>query len=402
MKTNEDVMELMEEENVKFIRLAFFDVFGNQKNIAIMPGELPRALKYGISIDASAIHGFSTEEKSDLFLKPDVSTVSIVPWRPVDGRVVRMFCDIRYPDGRPYEKDTRYMLKQAVKAAAEKKVSVNFGPELEFYVFRKDENGNRTTEPIDHAGYMDCEPMDRGDNIRREICFTLIDMGITPEASHHEQGPGQNEIDFRYSDAMTTADNTSTFKWAVRSICESNGLSADFSPKPLKDAPGNGMHINMSVECEDGVDRSPAFMAGIMKYIRDITLFLDPREESYSRLGRQKAPEYVSWSEQNRSQLIRIPASEEERRRIELRSPDPSCNPYLAYTLLIYAGLSGIEENLEPAPSLDMNLFTADAAVTDGLARLPETLQAAAAVAERSEFVRKYVPEDIIRLYGKR
>jgi len=402
MKTNEDVMELMEEENVKFIRLAFFDVFGNQKNIAIMPGELPRALKYGISIDASAIHGFSTEEKSDLFLKPDVSTVSIVPWRPVDGRVVRMFCDICYPDGRPYEKDTRYMLKQAVKAAAEKKVSVNFGPELEFYVFRKDENGNRTTEPIDHAGYMDCEPMDRGDNIRREICFTLIDMGITPEASHHEQGPGQNEIDFRYSDAMTTADNTSTFKWAVRSICESNGLSADFSPKPLKDAPGNGMHINMSVECEDGVDRSPAFMAGIMKYIRDITLFLDPREESYSRLGRQKAPEYVSWSEQNRSQLIRIPASEEERRRIELRSPDPSCNPYLAYTLLIYAGLSGIEENLEPVPSLDMNLFTADAAVTDGLARLPETLQAAAAVAERSEFVRKYVPEDIIRLYGKR
>ena len=402
MKTNEDVMELMEEENVKFIRLAFFDVFGNQKNIAIMPGELPRALKYGISIDASAIHGFSTEEKSDLFLKPDVSTVSIVPWRPVDGRVVRMFCDIRYPDGRPYEKDTRYMLKQAVKAAAEKKVRVNFGPELEFYVFRKDENGNRTTEPIDHAGYMDCEPMDRGDNIRREICFTLIDMGITPEASHHEQGPGQNEIDFRYSDAMTTADNTSTFKWAVRSICESNGLSADFSPKPLKDAPGNGMHINMSVECEDGVDRSPAFMAGIMKYIRDITLFLDPREESYSRLGRQKAPEYVSWSEQNRSQLIRIPASEEERRRIELRSPDPSCNPYLAYTLLIYAGLSGMEENLEPAPSLDMNLFTADAAVTDGLARLPETLQAAAAVAERSEFVRKYVPEDIIRLYGKR
>ncbi len=402
MKTNEDVMELMEEENVKFIRLAFFDVFGNQKNIAIMPGELPRALKYGISIDASAIHGFSTEEKSDLFLKPDVSTVSIVPWRPVDGRVVRMFCDICYPDGRPYEKDTRYMLKQAVKAAAEKKVSVNFGPELEFYVFRKDENGNRTTEPIDHAGYMDCEPMDRGDNIRREICFTLIDMGITPEASHHEQGPGQNEIDFRYSDAMTTADNTSTFKWAVRSICESNGLSADFSPKPLKDAPGNGMHINMSVECEDGVDRSPAFMAGIMKYIRDITLFLDPREESYSRLGRQKAPEYVSWSEQNRSQLIRIPASEEERRRIELRSPDPSCNPYLAYTLLIYAGLSGLAENLEPAPSLDMNLFTADAAVTDGLARLPETLQAAAAVAERSEFVRKYVPEDIIRLYGKR
>lgn len=402
MKTNEDVMELMEEENVKFIRLAFFDVFGNQKNIAIMPGELPRALKYGISIDASAIHGFSTEEKSDLFLKPDVSTVSIVPWRPVDGRVVRMFCDICYPDGRPYEKDTRYMLKQAVKAAAEKKVSVNFGPELEFYVFRKDENGNRTTEPIDHAGYMDCEPMDRGDNIRREICFTLIDMGITPEASHHEQGPGQNEIDFRYSDAMTTADNTSTFKWAVRSICESNGLSADFSPKPLKDAPGNGMHINMSVECEDGVDRSAAFMAGIMKYIRDITLFLDPREESYSRLGRQKAPEYVSWSEQNRSQLIRIPASEEERRRIELRSPDPSCNPYLAYMLLIYAGLSGMEENLEPAPSLDMNLFTADAAVTDGLARLPETLQAAAAVAERSEFVRKYVPEDIVRLYGKR
>lgn len=400
MKTNEDVMEFIEEENVKFIRLAFFDVFGNQKNIAIMPGELPRALKTGISIDASAITGFQSLERSDLFLKPDTTTMSIVPWRPVDGRVVRMFCDVCYVDGRPFERDTRQILKNAVKEAEKKGVRVYFGPELEFYVFRKDEQGNRTDEPIDHAGYMDCEPADRGDNIRREICFALIDMGITPEASHHEQGPGQNEVDFHYSDALTTADNTSTFKWAVRSICESSGLAADFSPKPVKDAPGNGMHINMSVECRDGVDRSAAFMAGIMKYIRDITLFLDPREESYSRLGRQKAPEYVSWSEQNRSQLIRIPASEEERRRIELRSPDPSANPYLAYTLLIYAGLAGIEENLTPDPSLDVNLYTADPAVTAGLSRLPETLAAAAAVAQRSDFVRKHVPEEIISLYA--
>lgn len=402
MKTYDDLSEFVEEENVKFIRLAFIDALGNQKNIAIMPGELPRAMKEGISIDASAVSGFGSAERSDLFLHPDPETITIVPWRPIDGRVARMFCDVAYPDGKPFERDTRLILKNAVKAAQDKNIRINFGPEIEFYVFRQDENGNPTKEPLDHAGYMDIDPCDRGDNIRREVCFTLLDMGIVPEASHHEQGPGQNEVDFRYSDPLSTADNTETLKWAVRSICDSNGMTADFSPKPLADEPGNGMHINISVESGEGKNVTKPFMAGIMKYIRDFTLFLNPESESYSRLGVQKAPAFISWSEQNRSQLIRIPAADEGRKRMELRSPDPEANPYLAYALLIYAGLSGIEENLAPEPSLDVNLYTADPEMTAGLKRLPATLAEAAAAARRSEFVQKYVPSDILEIYCER
>ncbi len=402
MQTYSELMDFVEEENVQFVRLTFFDIFGNQKNIAIMPGELKRALTNGISIDASAVAGFGSAERSDLFLHPDLTTISVVPWRPVDGRVARLFCDITYPDGRPFERDSRRLLKKAIADAAEQGVSVNFGPEVEFYAFRQDENGNTTKEPLDHAGYMDCDPMDKGDNIRREICFTLLEMGITPESSHHEQCPGQNEVDFRYSDPLTTADNTATFKWAVRSICESNGLTADFSPKPLANEAGNGMHINMSASWIDGVDRSSMFMAGIMKYIREMTLFLNPTKESYHRLGVMKAPAYVSWSEQNRSQLIRIPASAPEHHRIELRSPDPTANPYLAYTLLIYAGLQGVRENLQPEPSLDINLYTAGEEVTENLKKLPTTLEEAAKLAAGSEFIKTYIPADILGLYCER
>lgn len=402
MNSYEDILEFVEEENVKFIRLAFFDVFGTQKNIAIMPDELKRAFTEGISIDASSVYGFGANVRSDIFLRPDPTTMAIVPWRPVDGRVARMFCDIEYPDGRPFEKDCRWMLKQAVEKARDRGVQVNFGTEVEFYIFKLDDDGNRTMIPQDQASYMDIAPEDHGENIRRDISFALVDMGIRPEASHHEMGPGQNEVDFRYADAMTAADNASTFKWVVKSIATSDGVWADFSPKPLADQPGNGMHINMSVESRDGKDYNAAFMAGILAHIREITLFLNPMRESYERLGDMKAPKYVSWSEQNRSQLIRIPASRSALKRFELRSPDPMANPYLAFTLLIHAGLDGIEKQLQLQAPQDVNLFKAGSAVTDALQRLPQSLDEAVVHAEHSAFVKSIVPEEVFLAYTGR
>jgi glutamine synthetase len=404
MQTYEEVLNFIEEENVKFIRLAFYDVFGTQKNIAIMPGELRRAFEQGISFDVSSIAGFGDEVRSDLCLKPDPTTLSIVPWRPLDGGVCRMFCDIYYPDGRPFEKDTRRILKEAVRKARKQGYEVLFGPEVEFYVFRQDVDGNPTKTPIDNAGYMAVSPADRGEDLRRDICFTLLDMGITPEASHHESGPGQNEVDFRYGDALTTADNTATFKWAVRTIVDSNGMWADFSPKPIAGKPGNGMHINMSLRTAGGKEpadkrTSMAFMAGILRYIREITLFLNPRKESYDRFGQQEAPYYISWSEQNRSQLIRIPADPDGRKRMELRSPDPEANPYLAFALLIYAGLEGIRQNLQPDLPMNINLYRADPDLTRKLDKLPSHFEEAVQSAMMSDFVKAHIPEDCIAAY---
>ena len=225
MYTESEVLEFVKEEDVKFVRLAFFDVKGKQKNISIMADQLHRAFELGISFDASAIDGFEAPDKSDLFLHPDPTTLSVLPWRPNTGKVCRMFCNIKYPDGTPYEKDCRTLLKNAIKYAKEKyNLSLSFGPEVEFYLFKLNEAGESTKIPFDNAGYMDIAPEDKGENIRRDICFTLESMGIIPEASHHEEGPGQNEIDFKYSDALTAADNTATFKWIVRTRAASNGL----------------------------------------------------------------------------------------------------------------------------------------------------------------------------------
>ena len=266
--SKEEVMQYVSEEDVKFIRLAFCDVFGKQKNISIMPEELPRAFEYGIAFDASAVKGFGDEAHSDLFLHPDPETLSPLPWRPEHGRVVRMFCDITYPDGTPFECDTRALLRSAVKKAKENGFDFYFGAEQEFYLFELDEQNERTEKPYDKAGYMDIAPEDRGENIRREICLTLEQMGIRPESSHHEEGPGQNEIDFRYAEALKTADNTVTFQTVVKTVARRNGLYADFSPKPLNDMPGNGFHINMSVQ----PDRDGCFdsmIAGIMNRIEE-------------------------------------------------------------------------------------------------------------------------------------
>ena len=402
MYTQEDVITFVEEENVKFIKLAFFDVFGVQKNISILPRELPRAFAEGISFDASAIAGFAHEGKSDLFLHPDPSTLCILPWRPVDGRVVRMYCDIRYPDGTLFECDSRQLLKKAIQTASEENIQVDFGAEVEFYLFKENEAGPDVRIPFDQAGYMDVAPKDHGEDIRREICFTLFEIGIQPEASHHEEGPGQNEIDFRYSDALSAADQTSTFKWVVEMTAMSNGLQADFTPKPLREEAGNGMHINISVSGGQPEETLNHVIAGILDKIRDITLFLNPTAGSYARLGCDKAPGYISWSRENRSQLIRIPATPSGRIRAELRSPDPLANPYLAYALLIYAGLQGIARKLPLPEPADFNLLTADPQALEGYGKLPVSLTEAMEVARESEFLRRYLPQKVMEAYCQR
>ena len=400
--TERDVLEYVQQEDVRFIRLAFVDVFGRQKNIAILPGELERAFRYGIAIDASAIAGFGGEVRSDLFLHPDPATLSSLPWRGENGKVVRMFCGVSHPDGTTLATDSRALLLRAVERAERLGVRFAFGTEMEFYLFKTDENGEPTKIPYDRASYMDIAPADRGENIRREICITLEQMGIQPECSHHEEGPGQNEIDFRYSDPLSAADNAVTFRAVVETIVARSGLAADFTPKPLPEQAGNGMHINLSVKSGDGRDLLPQVIAGIMARIYEITAFLNPMENSYLRLGSRKAPGYISWSSENRSQLIRIPAAHEELRRAELRSADPGVNPYLAFALLIHAGLDGIEQALPLTPSADLNLFTAPEEVLKGFRRLPVSLREANAAARESAFVRRVLPPEIVAAYCER
>lgn len=399
--SKQEVMQYVQEEDVKFIRLAFCDVFGNQKNISIMPKELSRAFDYGIAFDASSVAGFGDELHSDLLLHPEPETLMLLPWRPEHGKVVRMFSNISYPDGRPFACDTRSLLKQAVADAKKAGYSFSFGAEQEFYLFTLDENGKETKTPHDNAGYMDIAPDDKGENIRREICLTLEQMGISPESSHHEEGPGQNEIDFRYSDAVTAADNAMTFRTVAKTTAYRNGLTADFTPKPLSGYPGNGFHINVSVKGEDNADHISSMIAGILEKISDITLFLNPTKNSYQRLGSSKAPKYISWSNENRSQLVRIPAAIGEYRRAELRSPDPAANPYLAFALIIYAGLYGIENRLEAPSPADINLYNAPSNILDNFRQLPMNLEAAREAALYSTFNQEHVPAAILNTYRR-
>ena len=387
MLTQKEVMEYVEEENVKLIRLAFFDVKGHQKNISIQPSELLRAFSTGISFDASSIEGFNDEAHSDLFLVPEPRTLSILPWRSFDGSVVRMYCDIYNPDGTLYKNDTRYLLKQALEQAKKAQIEIRCGNEYEFYLFQLDEKGKATKTPLDQAGYMDIAPFDQGEDVRRQICHYMMEMGMEPEASHHEQGPGQNEIDFRYNNPLLAAEDGATLRWVIKTVAQANGLVANFMPKPLKEEAGNGFHINMSTN-----SHMDEFMSGILNHIKEITLFLNPTENSYDRLGEDKAPKYVSWGYNNRSTLIRIPAGN---KRLELRSPDCLANTFLAYTLLIYAGLDGIEKHMTCMEPTSLNLFKE----TGEFDVLPQSLKEAKKLAKNSDFVKKYVPENILKAY---
>ena len=403
--TPEETMQYVAEEDVKFIRLAFVDVFGVQKNISIMPGELERAFRYGIPIDASAIAGFGGVVHSDLLLHPDASTLAVLPWRPEHGRVVRMFCTITHPDGREFSCDTRSFLKKAVALAEKEGYSFYIGSETEFYLFNRDEKGQPTAEPYDSAGYMDIAPADKGENVRREICLDLERMGIIPESSHHSEGQGQNQIDFRRSDPLTAADDAVTFRSVVSTIAARNGLCADFSPKPIKNRSGNGFHIKISVAHNERGELLPKVIAGILRRVPDTTLFLNTSEESYMRLGTNKAPKYITWSSENRSQLVRIPApfgESHDLRAAELRSPDPLANPYLAFALLILAGLEGLKDDAELPMPVDLDLYSADEQLLSGLKTLPHDFDEAVRAASSSDFVAKYLSPKILESYRGR
>lgn len=407
--TANEVLQFVKENDVKFVRLGFCDLFGVQKNISIMPDELPWAFENGISFDASAISGFRDVTKSDLMLFPDPATLTVLPWRPGPGRVARFYCDIKNPDGSVFAYDSRHLLKKVVGRCESMGYVCKIGAECEFYLFKTDENGEPTKDTLDRGGYFDMSPLDKAENLRREICLCLEEMGISPESSHHERGPGQNEIDFKYSDALTCADNMLTFKSVVKAIAERNGLYASFMPKPLPNEAGSGLHVNISLS-QNGLnvfknvthgksDTAESFIAGILAKTAEITLFLNPTCNSYDRFGSFEAPKFISWSHQNRSQLVRIPAAIGERVRMELRSPDPSINPYLAFALIIAAGLEGIEKNLTLPPAVDADLYTADESVTGSLALLPGSLDQAVRLAENSPFVKAVIGRDILSRY---
>ncbi|MCL2068693.1 MAG: glutamine synthetase family protein [Oscillospiraceae bacterium] len=407
--TAHEVLEFVKENDIKFIRLSFCDILGGKKNIAIMADELEQAFESGVSFDAHAIRGFREVTRSDLFLFPDPGTLAVLPWRPGSGRVARFFCDIKKPDGSPFLHDGRILLKQAVERAAKLGYVCKVGAECEFYLFKTDENGDPANIPFDKGGYLDMAPLDRGEDIRREICLTLEEMGITPESSHHEQGPGQNEIDFKFGDAVANADNFQTFKYVVKAIAARNGLFASFMPKPIPGSPGSGVHVNLSL-IKDGVNvfknaseghskTAESFIAGILSRTPEITLFLNPISNSYERFGEFEAPKYVSWSHQNRSQLIRIPAAAGDKVRMELRSPDPAMNPYLSFALLIAAGLDGVEGGMELPPAVDADLYTADKSVTNPLTPLPDSLEKAILLAENSAFVKGVLGDGLLEKF---
>ena len=407
--TASEVLEFVKENDVKFIRLGFCDPFGMQKSIAIMADELPSAFEYGVSFDAQAIGGLNGITHSDLLLSPDPATLMVLPWRPDTGRVARFYCDIKNPDGTTFSCDGRSLLKQTFDKCIRRGFTCKIGTECEFYLFKTDENGEPCKETFDKGGYLDVAPLDKGENIRREICLTLEEMGIKPEASHHEQGPGQNEIDFMFSNALESADNMLTFKTVVKAVASRNGLFASFMPKPLPHAAGNGMHINLSLSqngmnvfTNDDKEHSKiaeSFIAGVLARTPEISLFLNPLSNSYERFGSFEAPKYVSWSHQNRSQLVRIPAAEGEKVRMELRSPDPSANPYIAFALILEAGLEGIEQNLILPPAIDADLYTADESITKDLTRLPSSLAEAIQLATNSTFASTVLGEELFTKY---
>jgi len=406
--TVQEVLEFVRENDVKFIRLGFCDIFGTQKSIQIMTGELEYAFENGISFDAHAIIGFRDIVHSDLLLFPDPATMVVLPWRPGPGRVMRFFCDIRNPDGSAFSKDCRFVLKQVVERAQKLGYSCKMGAECEFYLFKLDENGNRTV-PLDNGGYLDIAPLDKGQDIRREICLTLEEVGIQPETSLHEHGPGQNEVGFKFSDALECADNLQTFKTVVKTIAARNGLEASFKPKPLSKAAGNALHINLSLT-KDGVNVfknakdghssiAESFIAGILAKTPEITLFLNPIENSYERFGEFEAPKYVSWSHQNRSQLVRIPEAIAEKVRMELRSPDTALNPYIAFALILSAGLDGIESKTPLPPAVDADLYTADESITKSLTPLPDSFEKSISLAKGSAFAKSVLGDELFAQY---
>ncbi len=369
--SKEDILRIVKEEDIKFIRLQFTDIFGQLKNVAVPVSQLKRVLDDGAMFDGSCIEGFVRIQESDQYLRPDLDSFVILPWRPQLGKVARFICDVYTPAGVPFEGDPRYILRKVLAEAAEMGYSFNVGPECEFFLFTTDDEGNPTTYTQDQAGYFDLGPIDHGETVRREVTLALEDMGFEVEASHHEVAAGQHEVDFKYADALTAADNIMTFKFAVKSIAQKNGLHATFMPKPVFGINGSGMHTNMSLfkdgknafyDPSDKIGLSKeaySFIAGIMAHIKGMAAITNPLVNSYKRLvPGYEAPCYIAWSASNRTALIRVPASRGKGTRVELRCPDPCTNPYLELAVLLAAGLDGIKKGLVPVDSVDeMNIF---------------------------------------------
>ncbi|MCC8192646.1 MAG: glutamine synthetase family protein [Ruminococcus sp.] len=394
--TQTDVLQYVRENDVKFVKLQFSDIFGFQKNISINSSELYDAFSKGFSLDAFYQRGLLNCEKN-LLLIPDASTLSILPWRPHQGGVARLLCDVRTLDGNDYIANSRTILNKAVKAAKQKGITFKIKTSCEFYLFKNDDDGNPTKIPQDNAGYMDAAPMDRGENIRREICLALEQMDFSPESSSHEAGPGHNEIDFQYASPLSAADNFITFKSAVKNISDINGLYATFMPKPFDDKPGSGLHIGIKLYKdkknifevyqpeEDKLQEN--IIAGILNRISDMALFASPTVNSYKRFGKFNVSKDISWSNNNTAELLRVPVAADKSAKLILRSPDCACNPYIVLALIIYACLEGIEndERLSAASSK----------------QIPENVVKAAEVASDSDFIKKYMDDEITKAYSE-
>ena len=412
--TREDIIRMVEEEDVGFIRLQFTDMFGTMKNVAITTSHLEKALNNQCMFDGSSIEGFARVEDSDMYLCPDLNTFAIFPWRPQQGKVARLICDVQKADGTAFESDPRYILKKVVAEAKEMGYEFDVGPECEFFLFHTDDDGLPTTISHEKATYFDLSPLDLGENARRDMVLTMEDMGFEIEESHHEVAPAQHEIDFKYDEALATADNIMTFKLVVKTIAKRHGLHATFMPKPKYNVSGSGMHTNMSLS-RDGVNifaddtdknglskEAYYFIGGLMKHIKAITFITNPLVNSYKRLvPGYEAPVYIAWSAKNRTPLIRIPAIRGENARIELRSPDPAANPYLALAVCLAAGLEGIKNKIMPPEAIDRNLFEMSQEERDaaGIEELPGSLLEAIREFEKDPFIKNVLGEDLAKKY---
>ncbi|MDD6395878.1 MAG: type I glutamate--ammonia ligase [Firmicutes bacterium] len=416
--TKEDIIKIVEEEDVRFIRLQFTDTFGHLKNVAITKSQLDKCLSNDCMFDGSSIEGFVRIQESDMYLRPDLDSFVIFPWRPQQGKVARFICDVYKPDGTPFEGDPRYILKKVLKEAEDMGYKFNVGPEAEFFLFDTDEHGHATTNSYDEAGYFDLAPTDLGEDCRRDICMTLEQMGFEIEASHHEVAEAQHEVDFKYDDALTTADKIMTFKLTVKSVAYRHGLYATFMPKPRFGVNGSGMHTNMSLCTLDGKNAfydandpnglglsrvAYSFIAGLMKHIKGMTAITNPLVNSYKRLvPGYEAPCYIAWSASNRSALIRIPASRGAGTRVELRCPDPACNPYLELAVCLAAGLDGVKNNLTPVDGItDENIFALTEAErkAEGIESLPGNLKEALDALEADEYIKGVLGEHVYSSY---
>lgn len=412
--TKEDILRITREENIKFIRLQFTDILGTLKNVAITSNQLEKALDNKCMFDGSSIDGFVRIEESDMKLYPDYDSFSILPWKTHNGKTARLICDVYTASDEPFAGDPRYVLRRAIKKAADMGYEFNVGPECEFFLFAEDENGNPTTKTGDKGGYFDMGPVDRGEDCRRDICLALQDMGFEIEASHHECAPAQHEIDFKYDNVLSAADKVMTFKYCVKNLAPHHGLHATFMPKPVFGIAGSGMHINMSLFCDgknafcdeadpNGLSKTAyAFIAGIISHIRAMTAVTNPIVNSYKRLvPGYEAPVYIAWSARNRSPLIRVPFARGNGTRIELRNPDPSANPYLVMAACLFAGLDGIEKGLVPPAAVDGNIYdmTPEERAEKKIGSLASSLEEAIADFKDSDFIKEAMGPHVYKKY---